>query len=307
VRNSDRSPAPCAAVPAEYEVTGHLTLPAKSAVPGQVTLYLHDLDAGEWYWRTDVPGYHQAEEMAKRGDASVTIDRPGHGTSGGRGGYTMCVGIQADVATQIVAMLRTGSYTADGPGPPPAFASVVLAGHGTGAQIAQLAAMTGKVDGLVVMDWSDAGRTERFTTDAFANLSSCMQQAGPDQTPTTAGGYTFLDLGSKRFAEANFADPDPAVLREAVPRQERHACGEIASLFEGISVDLRGLHTITAPVLGIYGGADKLFQDGPGQVSLFAAAARADVVVIPGSGHYSGLDRGAAEVHDAMAAWLAAR
>lgn len=296
VEHRNTTAAPCATAPGTYEVTGHLTRPATPV--DRVTLYLHDLDAGEWYWRTDVPGYHHAEEMARRGLASLTIDRPGHGTSGGLNGYQMCVGAQADVALQIADQLRTGDY---------GFSSVVLAGHGSGAQIAQLAAMTGRVDGLVVMGWADAGRTERFMTGVFANLSTCMQQVGPDQTPDAEGGYAYFDVGPARFRDTNFADTDPEVLAAAVPQQQPHACKEVASLFEGISVDLRGLGAVTVPVLGVYGADDALFQGGPEHVDLFGAAPRTDVVVVPGAGHYVGLERGAAQVHDALAAWLAVR
>jgi alpha-beta hydrolase superfamily lysophospholipase len=311
VQNRNTSPAPCTAEPAEFEVAGHLTLPAGPVRPGATTLYLHDLQAGEWYWRTDVPGYHFAEEMAARGHASVTVDRPGHGASGGLNGYFSCVGIQADIATQIVAQLRTGSYTlADGRidsgAAPPAFGSVTVAGHGSGAQIAELAAMTGAPDGLVLLGWADAGRTERFMTRAFANLSSCMQQVGPDQSPTSAGGHSELELGAARFLQTNFAAGDPAVRAAAAAQRQPHACKEIASMFEGISVALRGIGGIAVPVLGVYGERDALVRGGAEHVALFTGAPDAELVTVPGSGHYLGLDDGARQVHDAVAGWLGA-
>lgn len=306
VRNVNRSPAPCATPEADYEVSGHLTAPAAvlDTPNPDVTLYLHDLATSEWYWRLDVPGYHHAEEMARRGHASVTIDRLGYGATGDLNGYYLCVGAQADVANQIVAALRTGGYTTDGLAAAPAFGEVFLAGHGAGAQIAQLAATFGDVDGLVVMGWADMGRTDRFMTSFFGNLSTCMQQVGPDQQPATDGGYAYFDVGVARFRETNFADTDPAVLAAALPRQDRHPCKELTSQLEAISTDLRILPTITVPVLGVYGADDRLFQDGAGQLALFHSSPDTELITVPQGGHYVGLGQNARLVHDGLAAWL---
>ena len=245
VRNTNRSAAPCTTPDGTFEVAGHLTAPAAVlADPGAgVTLYLHDFSTGEWYWRLDVDGYHYTEEMARRGLASVTIDRLGYGASDRVNGFHTCVGAQADVTDQIVGQLRSGSYTVDGLPAAPAFGGVTLAGLGTGAQIAQLAALFGRADGLVVMGFADVGRTDRFMTRVFGSLSSCMQQVGPDQQPTTEGGYATFDMGSTEYRQTNFHDTDPAVLTAALPQQSPHPCKEVVSQLEAITSDLRALGT----------------------------------------------------------------
>lgn len=309
VRSTNRSPAPCTTPDGTFEVAGHLTAPAALlATPGaDVTLYLHDFATGEWYWRLDVEGYHQAEEMAKRGLASVTIDRLGYGASDRVNGFHSCVGAQADIADQIVGQLRSGGYAVESLPAAPAFGGVVLAGLGTGAQIAQLASLPGNVDGLVVMGFSDMGRSDRFMTRVFGSMSSCMQQVGPDQAATTDGGYSTFDIGSTEYRLTNFHDTDPAVLAAALPQQSQHPCKELVSQLEAISIDLRSLGTVTVPVLGVYGENDRLFHGGAEHIELFTGAPSRELVVVPGAGHYTGLERSAPALHDAMAAWLAAR
>ncbi|OLT16541.1 hypothetical protein BJF78_14070 [Pseudonocardia sp. CNS-139] len=237
--------------------------------------------------------------------ASVTVDRLGYGASDHVNGFHTCVGAQADVADQIVQQLRAGTYAVEGR-PAPAFAGVTLAGLGTGAQIAQLATLFGHADGLVVMGFADMGRTDRFMTRVFGNLSTCMQQVGPDQQPTSAGGYSNFDVGPNEYRQTNFHDTDPAVLAAALPQQSAHPCKEVASQLEAITTDLRSLGTVAVPVLGVYGAEDRLFQGGAAHLALFTGARSTELVTVPGAGHYMGLERAAPVLHDALAAWLAA-
>nr|WSZ97075.1 hypothetical protein OH820_16700 [Streptomyces sp. NBC_00857] len=112
VRNTNRSKTGCRTDGATHRVRGHLTAPA-SVLSGEkraITLYQHGIAAGEWYWRLDVPGYHYAEELAKRGHASLTLDRLGYGSSDRPDGLGTCIGAEADIAHQIVGQLRKGSY-----------------------------------------------------------------------------------------------------------------------------------------------------------------------------------------------------
>ncbi len=308
VRNTNRSLAPCTTPDGTFEVAGHLTAPSAllAGSGAGVTLYLHDFSTGEWYWRLDVPGYHHAEEMARRGFASVTIDRLGYGASDRVNGFHSCVGAQADVTDQIVGRLRAGDYAVEGLPAAPAFGRVTLAGLGTGAQIAQLATLFGRTDGLVVMGFADMGRTDRFMTRVFGNLSTCMQQVGPDQQPAADGGYSVFDVGATEYRLTNFHDADPAVLAAALPQQSPHPCKEVASQLEAISTDLRTLGTVTVPVLGVYGDSDRLFQDGRAHMALFTSARSTQLVTVPRAGHYMGLERSAPVLHDALAGWLSA-
>ena len=60
------------------------------------------------YWRLDVPGYHHTEEIARSGQASVTIDRLGYGDSDRPNGFGLCLGGEADITAQIIEHLRGG-------------------------------------------------------------------------------------------------------------------------------------------------------------------------------------------------------
>ncbi|AOS65612.1 alpha/beta hydrolase [Actinoalloteichus hymeniacidonis] len=309
VRDVNRSATPCTPTDETYTVRGHLTAPESvlAEEDPQVTLYQHDLSANEWYWRLDVPGYHHAEELARRGHASLTIDRVGYGASDRPNGYHLCLGAQADMTDQIIGDLRAGDYrVVESTAEVVEFSSVVLAGLGTGAQIAQHAALFGNADGLVVMGWADLGRTNRFMTRFFAGLSTCMQSAGPDQQPEVDGGYAYFDVGATQYVETNFHDADPEVLAAATPLQTRHPCKEVVSQLEGISTDLRELPEVTTPVLGVYGTEDSLFQDGEEQLALFSEA-DTELITLPDAGHYVGLDSEPELFHDGLADWLAAR
>src|SRR3954452_24623414 len=133
VQNTNTSQVPCASDGATYVVRGHLTGP-RSAIEGPgprtVTLYYEGFESGEWNWRfRRVPGYDYAAELAKLGQASVTIDEVGYGASGHPEGWLTCFGAQADIAHQIIQQLRRRG-----------FQKIVLAGHDIGGGMAEIEA-----------------------------------------------------------------------------------------------------------------------------------------------------------------------
>ncbi|MFD0562726.1 alpha/beta hydrolase [Kitasatospora saccharophila] len=310
VQNTDRTPAACPVDGRTYRVSGHLTAPAAlladGAGPRAVTLYEHGIAAGEWYWRLDAPGYHHTEEMARKGDASLTIDRLGYGASDKPDGFESCIGGQADIAHQIVQQLRSGGYRADGRAAVP-FDRVVLAGQSNGGQISEIEAYTFQdVDGLVLMDWADLGLTPQANARFFTSLQTCLHGGSPVDGAAGPGGYAYYDLGTEEFQAGNFHDTDPAVLALAAPHQNRHPCGDMASQLNAVLVDLRHLADIKVPVLFLYGEKDARVQGGAEHRALFTGAADTQLVEIPGAGHYMGMARDAHQVHDSLADWLAA-
>lgn len=321
VENVNRSVVECGADGLRYDVAGTLTAPAGAIDdPGRaVTLYQHGIAGGEWYWNlpTDDPGllgYNHVVEMAERGHVSVSIDRLGYDDSGVPPGVETCIGAQADVTNQIVGQLRDGGYTSGGERP--AFGKVVLAGQSNGGLIANLTAVSfGGVDGLSVHGWGDLGFTPEADERFLAATGRCLTQFAPGAAPGVGAGsatgaptevppgYTYYDDGTEEFLTGNFADTEQAVLDAVVPLQNAHPCGDMSTITLGIYEDLQRLDEVAVPVHVVHGEADERIQGIEVQSGLYAGA-QVDELVVPGAGHYMGLERGAALVHDDMAAWL---
>ncbi|MBO1334262.1 alpha/beta hydrolase [Streptomyces sp. VRA16 Mangrove soil] len=307
VVNRNRSGLACNTDGRTYTIRGHLTAPARllagTSAPA-VTFYQHGLAAGEWYWRIDVPGYHHSEELARRGHASLTIDRLGYGASDKPDGRALCLGGDADMTHQIVQQLRAGTYRAER-AEPVRFDDVVLAGHDRGAQIAEIAAYSFRdVDGLVLTGWSDSGLTDEDDARFFAALTSCMQGGVPAGSGRGAGGYTHFDVGARDFVRGNAAAPDRRALAVAKDLQSRHPCGVQVSQLEGVLVDTRRLPEIEVPVALVYGAEDRRVRGGEAHRARFTGASGTDLLTVAGAGHFLGVEHGARQVQDFIASWL---
>ena len=329
VTNDNRSLLPCNSDGREYTLSGHLTAPAEvlAAEDPGITLYQHGQAAGEWFWRLDRPGSHHAEEMARLGQASLTLDRLGYGDSEHPDGMAMCLGGQADMTAQVIAALRTGDYeadegTADGadlPGDAPGFGRVALAGHHNGAQIAQITAFSfdgaEAPDALVLMGWSGTGLTDRANARFFGGLASCMQggvpaeaEAGPPATDEEeAAGYAYVDVGRVNFVAAGFHDTSSEAASLAAPLQDRTPCGDLGTQVEALATDTRHLDAIDVPVFFAFADADTRVADGPDHVERFTGAAETHVVTVADAGHYFVLEPAAERVRTELAAWLEER
>ncbi|WP_160050202.1 alpha/beta fold hydrolase [Nocardiopsis sp. FR4] len=323
VTNTNRSDLPCNSDGGEYTVRGHLTAPrgALDAEDPRVTLYQHGQAAGEWFWRLDAPGLHHAEEMALLGQASLTLDRLGYGASDRPDGMAMCLGSQADMTAQIIARLRAGDYTAADPSgaPAPAFDHVTLAGHHSGAQIAQITAYSFEgdraPDALVLMAWSGTGLTDRANARFFGGLAACMQggvPAGagagpPDPDTADPAGYAYVDVGATSYTRANFHDPSGETAALAAPLQDRTPCGDLGTQVEALATDMRSLDRIDVPVLLAFGGRDTRVAGGEEHAALLTSAADTEVVTVDDAGHYLVLEPGAPALREALADWLGER
>src|SRR3954463_13338488 len=84
VENTNTSGSPCT-FPSDggkYTVRGHISAPRAALATRAITVYLTGLDTGEWNWRfRSVRGYDWPAEMAKLGQASLTVDMLGYGTN----------------------------------------------------------------------------------------------------------------------------------------------------------------------------------------------------------------------------------
>jgi pimeloyl-ACP methyl ester carboxylesterase len=276
-----------------------------------VTLYLFGYDAGEWNWRLRaVRGYDHAFEMARRGHVSLTIDELGYDSSDHPPGMATCVGAQADVAHQIVRMLRTGRYVARRRRAP-MFSRVVLAGHDIGGLAAEIEAYSYKdIDGLIQVTWADQGQTpyivERATVSAFEWCTTDAQRA-EDADPASPSGYHYFTQSPQEFREKLFFQPDPRVLDAATRLRNRNPCGLIRSAPNGVWVDLARAREITVPVLIVFGAEDTLVWSRDGeraQEQNYPASHDRTTVFVPAAGHFPMLERTAPVFRKALAAWL---
>jgi len=138
VSNVNRSGLVCGTDGRSYTIRGHLVGTRSELRSHRVTLYLHGLGLGEFFWRLQgVPGYDFAAGMARRGHASVVIDRLGYGASDKPQGMGSWIGGQADIAHQIIGRLKSGRY--DG-AVTPRFRRVGLIGHSAGGLITEVEA-----------------------------------------------------------------------------------------------------------------------------------------------------------------------
>ncbi|HKP90476.1 MAG TPA: alpha/beta hydrolase [Thermoleophilaceae bacterium] len=309
VANSNTSALPCASDGRAYTVRGHLTGPRRAlAHPRAVAVYLFGYDAGEWNWRLRaVRGYDHAAQMARRGHVSLTIDQLGWGASDRPDGMATCVGAQADMAHQLVAMLMTGRYAASGRRAP-RFSRVLIAGHDIGGLIAEIEAYSYRdVDGLIQVTWADQGFTpwivQRATVAAF---DWCATDAGPSASGEPAG-YHHYTASRGEFRRELFFRPDPRVLDAAGRLRSRNPCGVIRSAPQGASLDKARAPEITVPVLVMFGAEDTLVWTRDGQEAQeanFSESRDTRTVFVPRAGHFPMLERTAPLFRDALASWL---
>jgi pimeloyl-ACP methyl ester carboxylesterase len=311
VQNQNRSLVPCAADGQTYEVRGHLVAPATVAAAKSrtVTLYLHGLGYGEWFWRfTEVPGYDMAKALAERGHASVVIDRIGYDASGHPLGYASCVGAQADVAHQVIGQLRSGTYGVVG-GAPVRFARVALAGHSAGGAIAQVEAYSfADVDALLVLGYADQGVSDAALS-AFGAAGVACATGGEAPEPGSPSGYAAFGETDEEFRALMFHDAAPAVVAAASARRNLDPCGDDASLPGEIAGSNALLSRLTVPVLLACGNQDAIFPPPAcaDQAAHYSGTSDFTAKFLDGIGHALTLEKKAPLFRDVISAWLAAR
>jgi pimeloyl-ACP methyl ester carboxylesterase len=220
-----------------------------------VTLYLHDVSFGEYFWNfSAVPRYDYAAAMARAGHASVVIDRLGYGASGHPEGNQTCLGADADVAHQVIGALRSGDYSVEG-GESPRFDKVALAGHSLGALIANLEAFSfNDVDALVAMGYTPQVRQLAFE-QFYAGRVVC-DAGGEPATAGGPGGYAFFGQSDADFDARVFHTAEPAVRAIATRLRAPDPCGDGASIIGALVQDLKSVPAIKVPVLLVCGRED---------------------------------------------------
>jgi len=303
VQNTNNTTVACRSDGADYTIRGHIVATrAALAHSDAATLYLHAVTQGEFYWNfKGVPGYDYADQQARKGHISVTIDRLGYGASDKPPGLASCFGSQADTAHQVVQALRSGKYQSDAASP--AFKKVFLAGHSAGGLTATIEAYTfHDIDGLIDFGWADQ------TTAAFAarevadtNKRCAESAAGLYSTPGAPPNYTPFGDGA---AGILFSSALPAG-RAAVPR-EADPCGDLLSFGGGITADSVGVSQTTVPVLIIAGGADELFPPPALQIQAqrYTSSSKVTYKELAGTGHGFGYEASHLQTVDLVDQWL---
>jgi alpha/beta hydrolase family protein len=308
VQNSNTSGVPCPSDNAGYTVHGHLVGPQSVLTgppPRAVTVYLGGEDAGEWNWRlTAIPGYDWPADMARLGHVSLTIDMLGYGASGHPDGEQSCWGSQADVAHQIIAQLRKGTY-AVGRGLPVKFTTVVLAGHDAGGAIAEIEAYSYKdIDGLALVTYADQGFTP-LLMERLARAGTVCAGGGEPAYPGGPGGYYYMERPDE-YEPDLFYDADPAVIDAVIRLRERNPCGGIAWATPAVTINPVRDAEIKPPVLLVIGREDKIWtQDGWAlQQGHFSGSSDVTAVSIRRTGHYPMFERTLPRFREIFANWL---
>src|SRR5207247_10582689 len=109
-----------------------------------------------------VTGDDRPVETAKLGPFAIVINRLGYSPSYHPPGFESCIGSAADVVHQIIGQLRSpGARLSDGTRV--VFSRVALAGHDTGATVAEVEAYSYKdIDGLFVSAFANTGFTQKI-------------------------------------------------------------------------------------------------------------------------------------------------
>jgi pimeloyl-ACP methyl ester carboxylesterase len=305
----NRTSVPCTTDGAAYLVRGRLVGPAQALdhEGGAATLYLHGLGFGTFFWNFNaVPGYDFAASMAMRGHVSVIIDRLGYGASDHPAGTQSCIGGQADIAHQIVAELRAGSYTT-GAARPVRFARVALVGHSVGGEIAQVESWSFRdVDALGVLSWADQGQSLLATTTFLQAGATCVTGG---VSSGGAPGYAPFGATAADFDAAMFHDADPAVVAATNALRNPDPCGDDNSVTDAIALDHLMLPTVAVPVLLLYGSNDALFPPPAGMLQQlhFVSSHDVSLIQLADTGHAVTLERSAPLLVADVSSWLAAR
>jgi pimeloyl-ACP methyl ester carboxylesterase len=313
VRNTNSSALPCASDGAAYEVKGHLVGP-RSVVSGTsarrrraVTLYLHGLGFGEFFWNfKQVRGYDYAAAQGRTGHVSVVIDRLGYQSSGHPDGNQTCLGSQADIAHQVVGQLRSGGYAVEG-GKAVRFKKVALAGHSVGGLIANLEAYSFKdVDALLIMSISYSNLP--FAAVEFGQARAVCEAGGQPSEPGGAPGYAYMGQTPAAFKAIFFHSAKQSVIDAVTAARNRDPCGDTASVIPAI-VASRSVSAVKVPVLVICGTRDVLFSPvGCGlQRDRYTGARDVSLALVKNAGHAVTLEREAATFGKKVSRWLARR
>jgi pimeloyl-ACP methyl ester carboxylesterase len=313
VRNTNGSALSCASDGAPYEVKGHLVGPSslfasRSRRRRGVTLYLHGFGLGGWFWDFNAaPGFNYATSQAKRGHASVVVDRIGYDSSGHPEGNKTCIGAQADIAHQVIGKLRRGDYSVEGDAAP-RFKKVALAGHSAGGAIAIVEAHSFRdIDALIIMSFSFQNLPKAAVD--FGQQRLVCQAGGQPSDPGGPGGYAYLGQTPADFRAVMFRSARQSVIEAATALRNRDPCGDNASILAALLLQKPKVPTIKVPVLVVCGARDVLFNPlgCAAQREQFRRSRDTSLAIVRNAGHALTLERTASTFRAKVSRWLEKR
>jgi pimeloyl-ACP methyl ester carboxylesterase len=217
---------------------------------------------------------------------------------------------------QVVERLRSGSYTIAG-GEPVSFQTVVLAGHDTGATIADIVAYSypGAIDALVHFNWAEQGFTLTPQVGFAEAAPICAsggqpaEQGAPDRDDPAGGPSGYVQfLTDSQIREEQF-NTEPAVVDRLLRMVNRNPCGQFGQIPAVLQINTLRLPEIEIPVL--YGYTDHEFiwtQEGLAQQAQHYRNSRdLTTVVIQDAGHFPNFSRVASNFQSTIALWLSSR
>lgn len=320
VQNTNSSGVPCPSDEQGYTVRGELVGP-RWALYGKsrraVTVYLHGINVGGFMWR--LPGFPEldhAAALARDGHVSLVIDQLGYDSSDHSHGWLNCLGAQADITRQIVQRLRDGDY-AMADGEPVSFQTVVLAGHDTGATIADIAAYSypGEIDALVHFNWAEQGFTEKPQIGFAEALPICAsggqdaEQGPPDRDDPAGGPSGYVQFLADDQIRPEQFNTEQAVVERLMRLINRNPCGQFTQIPAVLQINTQRLPEIEIPVL--YGYTDHEFiwtQEGLAQQAQhYRNSEDLTTVVIQDAGHFPNFSRVASVFQSTISEWLRTR
>jgi len=236
-----------------------------SCVASTVVLLIHGLSYTKEVW--DVAGYSVAQPFAHAGYSVVIVDRLGYGASPLPDGRHVSALAYADMTGQVVDQLHKDHG---------GFMEVVLGGHGTGAEAAELeAGLTGGVAAVMAL-----GYTHSPSKELLADLAS------GDVPRSTATDYEYF-LGTPAHRSEMFYsdDGDPATVAADAAAAVKSPSGEIQSV--GAQPSGKVVGRIAVPVYLQLGQRDRLFPPEflAAEVASFRSSPHVVTDVVPGAGH----------------------
>jgi len=313
VINKNDSKFPCSSDGHTYHLAGRLIAPSPPQSPTArgVTLYVHGSGgSAPWHLQGVADYADYATQMALAGHTSMIVDLLGYGASGLPDGNQTCFGSDADVLSQVIADLRSGSYTVGGR-PGPTFAHIALAGHSAGGLRVQVEAYSfGGVDALLIMGIADQiSNAGIAVTVPYARATEQCLSGGQSKydTKPSPGGYAYV-FHLPQESDTVFFNAEDTVINALAPRYERDPCGDINSSGEAWVNDEAYVPTITVPVLVVCGDHDvESPQDCFDQLTRYMGSRDKSLAIIPDSGHMVQLQRTAPTFRQVVSNWLTAR
>ena len=289
VENVNTSKLTCMTDGKPYKIRGHIVGPQRAVARGAaVTLYLHGLELGEFFW-TDGPNDTSfVDRMAAAGHVSVVIDRLGYDSSGKPDGNGSCLGGQADIAHQIVDDLRSGSYVTAGRPVSARFKKVALGGHSVGGLLSELTAVSfNNVDAIIVASYSDVVLSDAAKAAAAANAAECAAGGRRTEGGAFPPAYAPFAPSVDDFRKGFFLSATPEDADLITEKRNLNPCGDTATFAPAATVNAANIASVTVPVLVIIGVQDALFPPpaGPNQKALFTGSKNARLVQLEPSSH----------------------